>query len=77
MNEREISFFKAKGHDHDGVNSSPVNLQAKQIKLPHLNTDVMDYIRSQARTAILEYYSLNNPASMAIRQQKMIDKKHR
>lgn len=72
MNEREISFFKTRGHDHDGVNSTLVNIQPKQVKIPHLNTDVMDYMRTQAKTAILEYYSLNNPSSMAIRELQIV-----
>lgn len=72
MNEREISFFKTKGHDHDGVNSSLVNLQAKQVKLPHLNTDIMDYLRTVAKQAILDYYTLNSPSSMAIRELQIV-----
>lgn len=43
-NERQISFFAQEGHNHDGVNSTPVELQQGQVKLMHLDGSVLDYM---------------------------------
>lgn len=42
--ERQITFFRKGGHNHDGENSSPVVLLPGTISLYHLNSALKDYI---------------------------------
>ncbi len=46
INEREVSFYTTEGHDHDGVNSTPVNIPAKSITNEMLSDSLMAWILS-------------------------------
>jgi hypothetical protein len=43
--ERQVSFFRQGGHDHDGENSTPVVILPGAIQLYHLNDALLDYLR--------------------------------
>lgn len=43
--ERQLTFFPANGHNHDGENSSPVELQPGQVGLKHLDPALLEWIR--------------------------------
>lgn len=68
MNEREIGFFKIRGHSHDGVNSTIVDIQPEQIQPKHLSREVSDYIKSISSNVVLASSALNSSGQMAIRQ---------
>lgn len=46
-NERQVTFFKNDGHNHDGENSSPVVIQPGAISMFHLNNALINWIKSQ------------------------------
>jgi hypothetical protein len=43
--ERQLTFFKHGGHDHDGENSTPVVLLPGSVQLFHLNNSLLDYLK--------------------------------
>jgi len=45
--ERQLTFFKDGGHDHDGENSSPVVILPGAISLFHLNPALIDWIQGE------------------------------
>lgn len=45
--ERQLSFFQSGGHNHDGENSSPVEILPGAISLFHLNSGLKDWIINQ------------------------------
>lgn len=46
--ERQVTFFKDGGHNHDGENSSPVEILPGAISLFQLNPQLIEWIRSNA-----------------------------
>lgn len=46
--ERQFSFFRKGGHNHDGENSTPVELLPGQVGLEHLNEGLVGFIESGA-----------------------------
>lgn len=46
--EGQITFFRRDGHNHDGENSSPVELLRGSVQLFHLNSALIEWIQDQA-----------------------------
>lgn len=53
IHERQVSFFK-NGHDHDGENSSLVNLQPGQVHLHHFDKELLKWIEQYGGTGSTE-----------------------